>query len=561
MTRAKFGPGHAIAGGLAAVVLAASPAMASYTFETIGRFDYDPGADPQGGVIAVGDRLYGATEGGGSVGATNHGDGLGVVYSLPIAGGAYKALDWFNLYTGASPNTDLTAVGNTLYGTTPEGGYGPGDGTIFSIAIGPGAFLKNLASFNAQIGPPTTTLVARGNTLYGAASGGAHGDGVIYSEPMTGGPIKILFSFNHATNDRGPYGKLLLVGDTIYGVTSGGGYGNGSVYSYNLTSNTYTKLGSFNGTNGAAPIQGVILGGTQLYGATSAGGAHGSGTVYSLPAAGGVITPLTSFPAYQGAVSGLTLVGNMLYGTGYYGANFSAGGVVFAVPTYGGGGAPKTVVTFNGHNGSSPYPNAGLTLVGATLYGTTSMDGSPDYGSAADPGYGTVFSLTPDQIVTVTKAVANGFGANVGALSVVSVNGLPQIGRVRFPATGIGHAAVTDPDWPHDVETFALHLFDKATDRLGPDLTDVVWELNAAKYSGFTVTASRIDPTINPTAPRGRFGGAYNLFITVRATGTDRSAPAFGFDLARLNGTPDTLTVDQLAVLATPIVTANTAGR
>ncbi len=557
MKRAQFGAGLAIAGGLAAAVLAASPAVASFTFATIGRFDYDPGADPQGGVIAVGDRLYGVTEGGGAVGATNHGDGLGVVYALPIAGGAYKALDWFNYYTGASPNTNLTAVGNTLYGTSPEGGYGPGSaGTIFAIAIAPGAELTNLATFNGQIGPPTSTLVAFGNRLYGAARGGAFGNGVIYSESTSGGPIKIEFSFNPAANDRGPGGKLLLVGDTLYGVTSGGGFGKGSVYSFNLTTHTYVKLGTFNGPNGEAPIQGVILGGNQLYGTTSGGGAHGTGTVYSLPVTGGVITPLASFAANQGVVSGVTLVGNMLYGTEYFN-----GGAVFSVPIYGGGGAPKTVLTFNGANGLTPYPNAGLTLVGATLYGTTSQGGSPDYGVAADPGHGTVFSLTPDQIVTVNKALANGFGAEVAALSVVSVNGLPQIGRVRFPATNIGHAAVNDPNWPHDVETFALHLFDKATDRLGTDLSDLVWELNAAKYNGFTVMASRIDPTISRGAPTGRFGGAYNLFITVRASGPGRDAPAFGFDLARLNGTPDTLTVDQLAILATPVVTANAAGR
>jgi uncharacterized repeat protein (TIGR03803 family) len=557
MRRAKFGPGHAIAGGLAALVLAASPAMASYTFETIGRFDYDPGADPEGGVIAVGDRLYGVTAGGGVLGNSNHEYGLGVVYSLPIAGGAYKAPDWFNIYTGISPDTNLTAVGDTLYGTASQGGYGPdGNGTIFSIGLAPGDELVNLATFNGQIGPPTTTLVALGNRLYGGAGGGAFGDGVIYSESNAGGPISIVFSFNHATNDRGPHGKLLLVGDTIYGVTSGGGLGKGSVYSYNLTTNTYKKLGTFNGPNGETPIQGVILGGNQLYGTTSAGGAHGTGTVYALPVTGGVITPLASFTANQAIVSGVTLVGNMLYGT----ENIK-GGSVFSVPIFGGGGAPKTVMTFNGANGFSPDPNAGLTLVGATLYGTTSGAGSPDYGVAADPGHGTVFSLTPDEIVTVTKALANGIGAEVGALSVVSANGAPQIGRVRFSPTVIGHAALSDPNWPHDVETFALHLFDKATDRLGPDLTDVVWELNAAKYNGFTVRASRIDPTINPNAPTGRFGGNYNLFITVRATGSSRNPPAFGFDLARLNGTLDTLAADQLAVLATPIVTANAAGR
>jgi uncharacterized repeat protein (TIGR03803 family) len=551
MKAARFGLGFAVVGGLAVALSATSPVMAGPTLKTIARFDYDPGADPESGVTVIGARLFGVTAGGGGFDAANP-HGLGIVYSLPIAGGSYTTLDGFNGYTGISPDSNLTAVGNTLYGTSQQGGYGPGaaNGTIFSISTAPGGSLTNLATFHGQIGPTEGALTAVGNTLYGVAQGGAYGDGVLYSLPTSGGNIHTVLNFNGVNTDIQPYGPLLAVGDTLYGTTGGGYAGNGTVYSYNLGTDTYTTLGTFNGANGKNPYEGVILSGNTLYGTTTEGGANNDGTVFSVPLSGGPITSLASFAANEGLYSGLTLVGSVLYGT----QGYSGHGTVFSVPTSGGGGAPKTVVTFNGVNGAEPSAEAGLTLVGDTLYGTTSSDGSPQFGTAADPGYGTVFSLTPDSVAVLSKVALTGFGREVGSVSVVSPNGGPGIGHLGFSTTPTGFVALNDPNTADDLYTFALHVVDSAPDSLQADLADAVWELNSAQYDGFDLIASMRDPHINPLDAVGSPGGDYDLFITIRETAGGAGSPYFGFDFTQLIGTDDTLEVDELAVSATAAV-------
>ena len=76
----------------------------------------------------------------------------------------------------------------------------------------------------------------------------------------------------------------------------------------------------------------------------------------------------------------MTLVGSTLYGT-TSGGGANSDGTVFSIATS--GGSPTTLCSFNGSNGK--WPQGGLTLVGSTLYGTTAA-GGPNR-------YGTVFSI------------------------------------------------------------------------------------------------------------------------------------------------------------------------
>ena len=64
-----------------------------------------------------------------------------------------------------------------------------------------------------------------GSTLYGETeSGGASGDGTIFSIPVTGGTPATLFSFDGADGAI-PTGFLTFSGPTLYGMTLGGGGG------------------------------------------------------------------------------------------------------------------------------------------------------------------------------------------------------------------------------------------------------------------------------------------------------------------------------------------------
>ena len=123
-----------------------------------------------------------------------------------------------------------------------------------------------------------------GTTLYGTTkSGGANGDGTVFSVPITGGsPTTLKMAFN-GPNGNAPEADLILSGSTLYGTTFyGGANGDGTVFSLDLNTDLVTTLASFNGTNGEQPFAGLTLSGSTLYGTTYYGGANGDGTVFSL---------------------------------------------------------------------------------------------------------------------------------------------------------------------------------------------------------------------------------------------------------------------------------------
>jgi autotransporter-associated beta strand protein/uncharacterized repeat protein (TIGR03803 family) len=100
-------------------------------------------------LTVVGNSLYGTTvEGGpGYTGAS----GRGTVFSIPLSGGSPTIVASFSGSNGYSPNGGLTVVGNSLYGTTAYGGSGyngnadSGDGTVFALSI-PGYYVWNVVS-------------------------------------------------------------------------------------------------------------------------------------------------------------------------------------------------------------------------------------------------------------------------------------------------------------------------------------------------------------------------------------------------------------------------------
>jgi uncharacterized repeat protein (TIGR03803 family) len=199
------------------------------------------------------------------------------------------------------------------------------------------------------------------------------------------------------------------------------------------------------------------------------------------------------------------------------------------------GGSPTTLATFNSTTGGDPQ--AGLTLSGNTLYGTTVGGGANNDG--------TVFSLTPNPIISLTAAAPTAFGSTVGTLAVTGSHGNYVPGSATFTATPTGYLAVGGFNPSTDTETYALEITDSVPGNLAADLADAASEINAATYSGYSVTASTTDPL--PILNNG-----YDFYITITNPTLGTGSPYFGFDFTQLNNTTDTLSVSGAAVTGVP---------
>ncbi len=323
--------------------------------------------------------------------------------------------DFQSLYSfdgGLTPNTHLVAIGNTLYGTTPSGGP-TGEGIIFALNTD-GAQFRTLYGFGAVAGStPTVGLTAIGSTLYGTTStdvGGpgvkSNGFGTVFSIGADGSDFQNLhgFDYDYATHGGlSPNTLLTVVGSTLYGGTPlsypSGTYppGPGTIYSLAPNGSSFQTLYTYSGANVSdeiaaigptlfAAINDYTIVGSHIYGVEKQGGVSGYGDIFSMNLDGTNQQMLYSFTgtgpdgAFPG--SGLTLVGSRLYGTTVNGGPALEYGNIFSINLDGSGF--RIEHSFVGSDGA--YPQGGLTLVGDTLYGTTSSGGLNDAG--------TVFSFT-----------------------------------------------------------------------------------------------------------------------------------------------------------------------
>ncbi len=374
------------AGLLVLFALAASHAQAQI-LTTLCSFSGSNGEYPCAGVALAGSTLYGTTNGGGL--------NDGTVFSIATSGGSPATLYSFNYPNGTNPYGNLTLNGSTLYGTTEYGATG-NCGTVFCIPTSGGS-LTTLFAFGQyqedESYSPVAGVAFANSTLYGTTkSGYGNAGGTVFSVPASGGSLTTLCSFT-GSNGWIPYAGLTLNanGSTLYGTTGYGGVNDdGTVFSIATSGGGLTTLCSFDGSDGSAPMAGLTLVGSTLYGTTYYGGtygpgygANGYGTVFSIATSGGSPTTLCAFSGFNGGFpqAGLTLIGSTLYGTTRAGGP-NGYGTVFSLPLS--GGTPKVLASFNSSNGA--YPQAGLTLVGSTLYGTTFSGGAN--------GYGTVFALS-----------------------------------------------------------------------------------------------------------------------------------------------------------------------
>jgi uncharacterized repeat protein (TIGR03803 family) len=359
---------------------------------------------------------------------------------------ALTTLASFNNVNGGYSYGGVTLSGSTLYGENQVGGA-YGDGVVFSVPV-TGGTVTDVASFNDTDGyRPEGNVTIIGSTIYGMTTGGGSGgfgsnsgNGAIFSVPATGGTPTDLYGFPlYGNGGASPWGSLTLSanGSTFYGMTSGGGAnGDGTVFSIPVSGGTPTVLASFNGTDGKYAYGDVTLVGSTLYGMTSTGGAHNDGVIFSIPVAGGTPTVLASFNGTDGANPNgdLTLSGSTFYGL-TSGGGLTGGGTIFNISVS--GGNPNTLYSFTGPTGSGPLGSLTLSADGSTLYGMSPIGGAYNDGQ--------IFSIP---VAGGTPTVLHSFDGIDGR---VPLNSLTLSGSTLYGVTAEGGAN-------NDGSVFALNL-------------------------------------------------------------------------------------------------------
>ena len=283
-------------------------------------------------------------------------------------------------------------------------------------------------------------MVLSGEPIYGTTeSGGAAGTGTIFKMNSDGSGFTQIHNFaanswnsalGNMTNSEGAYpvAAMNLAGDTLYGTASqGGATGGGTVFKLNTNGSGFTVLHGFtNNIDGSSPSGELLFAGGVLYGTTFTGSPAGGGTVFKVNIDGSGFSTLHQFAvaSYDPAsgnylnsdgaapAAGLTLCGATLYGTASKGGS-GGGGTIFSIGTNGTGFANLCVFTalVSGTNLDGANPQAGMVLCGDTLYGT-----AYDGGSNGDGALFTFSLLTAAAPVLFTAGPTNGSGAGDGGI-------------------------------------------------------------------------------------------------------------------------------------------------
>lgn len=410
--------------------------IAIHRFGVLDQGATPDGANPASELALIGGALQGTTLNGGL-------QGDGAAFRVSLDGTTFETLtSFYNGSDTAHPQGGLLVSGNGFFGVSQAGGT-YGTGTVFERkadgSVGITRSFNAVASHTATNtggASPSAPLAVSGSTLYGAASaGGTNGNGTVFSVSTTGSGFTVLRDFSgvstsYGTNNDGalPRGGVILTGGKLYGTTSAGGTGGtGVVFSMDANGANFTVLHDFEpidavtaaNADGAIPCGGLVISNGVIYGTTLAGGAGGKGTVFAINTSGSGFLTLYSFTATDALAdtntdgaspaAGLTLSGNVLYGTTSAGGA-GAAGTVFAldpfVPDF------RTFHNFepidiDGTNHFGACPVAPLLRVGNALFGTT-FAGGPG-------GSGTVFRI-PIPLTAQVSATGNPNGTTNATL-------------------------------------------------------------------------------------------------------------------------------------------------
>ncbi len=149
-----------------------------------------------------------------------------------------------------------------------------------------------------------------------------------------------------------------------------------------LASNTVLHTFAGGANDGRAPSGGMTLVGNMFYGTTRYGGAQNRGTIYRMNLDGSGYSILHHFAGGtndgDGPQGSLIVAGSTIYGTTFNGgaSNF---GTVFSMQTSGSNFA--VLHTFPTGTNDGTFPGSSLVLVGSTLYGVTELGGAANLGT------------------------------------------------------------------------------------------------------------------------------------------------------------------------------------
>lgn len=209
-----------------------------YTFQGGGD-----GGIPYGGLVAdKAGNLYGTT--------TQYGAGFGTVFELTPAKGTWKETILYT-FTGGSDGsfpegTLILDPSGNLYGTTSAAG-GSGLGTVFQLQKGQGGWTLNTLhtfTYSPDGAVPEAGLVRRGNSVFGTTFNGGTGSqcgifggtpcGTVYELSRTNHGIvySVVYSFLGTPDAAQPQGSLWIdPSGNLYGTgLTGGMLGNGAVF-------------------------------------------------------------------------------------------------------------------------------------------------------------------------------------------------------------------------------------------------------------------------------------------------------------------------------------------
>ena len=355
--------------------------------------------------------------------------GTGLLISAPAYAATFKTLA-----SGLPNSLEISAVvGTTAYGTTLYGGIG-GAGTLFSVtATGKVTTLHKFdtATDGAQ---PNDMLAADplGNVYGTTQIGGKYSGGTIYKFTPATRTLTVLHAFDAALGDgSGPLQGLVRSGTgALYGAAASGAIStNGSVFEINPLGVYATRYRFKSGGDGHCPFSGVAVDGSDtVYGTVVGSGFGGdpNGAVWKL-SPHGKLTPLYVFKdagdgEYPTQAPIVDAAGNV-YGTMITKNESEYAGAVWKIDP---AGTFSIIHQFAG-KADGFGPNGPLMIdTDGNLYGTTQSGG----GTAARPGYGTLFRVTPAGQFTVIHTFTGADGSN-------------PTGTLAHDATGAIYGATT----------------------------------------------------------------------------------------------------------------------
>lgn len=253
------------------------------------------------------DELIGTTQTGGGTGC--NGFGCGTVFLIPLTATpgttdtVYYSFQGYTNGDGANPVGGLVAIGSKVYGMTGEGGTSSACvncGTVFSLSLAPAkvpeavihSFLGSAANDGSS---PSRGLIETGGTLYGTTY---NGDGANSVKPKctdcgtafamtTTGTENFVYGFEGGNDGSFPDGALVNMGGVLYGTTQqAGANGGGTVFSLS-TAGVEAPLSPDPLAKNTEPYAGLVAVHDVLYGTTYEGGAigcngHGCGTIFKV---------------------------------------------------------------------------------------------------------------------------------------------------------------------------------------------------------------------------------------------------------------------------------------